>query len=142
MKSLETHVRTWSTELGEEQSVPRVQIIGRDCTVLVAYGVPNGHHHTISRPVDGKTEGAVSGQVGIFNHRNFSEDSGGVREAIFGNGDYTHTALEERDDEAVVEVVPFGALPEPAGAVKLEPVRGWFGCFEGYEDAYWDGCED
>ena len=41
-----------------------------------------------------------------------------------------HTTFEERDEESTVEIVPLGALTEPAGAVVVVHVGWWRGELE------------
>lgn len=99
----------------EKQALPRGQIIGGQRIVPVPKDIGDGHQAPVPRPVNEEPEGRISGQVNVLDERDLLEDGlGGV---VVRDRDLAHTTLEKGDEESTVEIVPLGALSEPAGAV-------------------------
>lgn len=117
--------------MGEKQALPRGQIIGGQSIVPVSYDIGDGNQAPVPRPVDEEAEGRISGQVSVLDERDLLED--GIGGVLFRDRDLSHTTLEGGDEESMVEIVPLGALAEPAGAVVAVDVGRGVGELEGDE---------
>lgn len=58
---------------------------------------------------------------------------------ILGDGNLADAAVNEGDEESTVEIVPLGALAEPAVAVVVVDVGGGGGQLQGDEIGHGDG---
>ena len=101
--------------MSQKLPLPRWEIIGRKSAVLVAKQIRGDHEQPISRTVNENPKRSIPLQLSIFDHRNFFEN--GIRRVILGNGNLADTTVHETNQKPTAEIVPFGALPEEAGAV-------------------------
>ena len=124
-------------ELGEEQTLPRGQIIRQQSAEAVPDDVSGDDEEAIPGRVEDDPERGVAGEVSAGDQGDLLED--GLRRVVRRHGDLRDAAGEGGDEEAAAEWVPLGALAEPAGAVVEVHVAGRGGEFEGYEVSQWDG---
>lgn len=120
---------TWATELGEKDPLPRGQVVGGQRTVPVSLDVGSGDQEAIPGAVDDESQRSISSQVNVFDHGHFLQN---FVIFVLGHGNLADAAAQERDEEATVQIVPLGALSEPAGAVVVVHVGGGFGQLQGY----------
>lgn len=133
-------VLTRAAELGEEEAVPGGEVVGGEGAVAVAHDVSGGDEEAVPGAVDDEAERSVVGQVNVFDQGGLLENgAGGV---IEGDGNLADAAANEGDEEAAVEIVPLGALAEPAGGVVVVDVGGGGGELERDEVGDGYGGED
>lgn len=95
-----------------KQPIPRGQIVSSQRTVLVPEHIGDGHQQPIPRPVNHDSERRVLPEAGTAYHRSLIQNA-----TVRLQRNHSDAAFEEGDDEAVVEIVPLGALAEPPFAV-------------------------
>lgn len=129
---------TWAAELGEEEAVPRGEVVGGEGAVAVAHDVSGGDEEAVPGAVDDESERSVFGQVNVvFDQGELLEN--GAWLVIVGDGNLADAAVDEGDEESAVEIVPLGALAEPAVAVVVVDVGGGGGQLQGDEIRHGDG---
>uniref|UniRef100_A0A7C9D422 Uncharacterized protein n=1 Tax=Opuntia streptacantha TaxID=393608 RepID=A0A7C9D422_OPUST len=88
--------------------------------------------------VDEDSQGGIPCQLTIFDCRDFIQDTMMIMMRR-RKADLPNAALEAGNQEATVEGVPLGGLPEPSDAVVVVDMAGGWGPLQGDEDADGDG---